>query len=624
MLVVGTAGHIDHGKTTFIKALTNIDTDRLAEEKKRGITIALGYASIEEEGSQISFIDVPGHEKFVKTMMAGASGIDAVMLIIAADEGIKPQTEEHFRIIEHLGIHDGVIVLTKCDLVDDTMLTLRHQEIKRYFKGTFLEQAPCFHFSIKNRDEIKAIKTYLLSLSRVPSDVKKKLPSRLYIDRIFTLKGKGTIITGTLLEGAINLNEQLYLYPSGEPLRVKGIQVHGKVVSEVSYGNRVALNVTIDTSMGKVGDLVTSHEHLEGKYMVDVSLKADTQIKHWERIRFFTGTKEVFGRIAIPNQGVIASKASLKVQLRLEAPIFANVGDRFILRRFSPVETLGGGVIVDLNTKKKTHDVRLEDHNELSVSDQALMTAISRLTLPFGPEHQDFKTLSYSQQELSRKFLALLSQHILIRITDNLFLSHSQFEKEKAILYDILNQYHMTHPYQRGLNRATLKSKQFKKWSKPAFDGLLDNLESDQYIQQSGIYVATGEFEVIKDDFYHRVSAEIMALMREKAFTVTRYGELKKIIDKSQKHYDIFTYLNYLKIIVKIDEDNFITGEAYGVATTSLLKWFEHNTKLSVAEFRDFLNISRKTSVTLLEHFDAIALTKRIDNNRELIKIGLE
>jgi len=450
------------------------------------------------------------------------------------------------------------------------------------------------------------------------------LPSRLYIDRIFTLKGKGTIVTGTLLEGTIKLNEQLYIYPLGESVRVKGIQIHGKTVSMASYGHRVALNVTMDTLMLQVGDLITSEDMLTGKYIVDVSLRADTQIKHWERIRFFVGTREVYGRIATPQQSVIALGDRVQVQLRLESPIFANVGDRYILRRFSPVEIMGGGVILNLNAQKRDFGELRLHHTMTSVNDQALITAISQLSLPFTSEHQAFKTLSYSRQERLGKLETLVAEGVLVVLSDNLFLSYSCFEKEKAILYDEINHYHIAHPYQIGINRATLKSKKFKTWSKPAFDAFLNKLETKQYIRISGVFIATGDFEIIEDAFFHRVSSEIMTCMSENAFTLTRFGELKKIVEKSQNHYDIFTYLNYLNIIVKIGEDNFITKDVYQLARNQLLQWFKNNDTLSVAAFRDFLGTSRKISVTLLEHFDAIALTKRIDNNRELIKKGVE
>ncbi|MDN5298453.1 MAG: selenocysteine-specific elongation factor, partial [Clostridiales bacterium] len=351
-LVIGTAGHIDHGKSTLVKALTAIDPDRLAEEKKRGITIVLGYAHMRIGDDEISFVDVPGHERFVKTMLSGVTGIDAIMLIVAADEGIMPQTLEHFSIAKHLGVGNGFVVITKADKASDSQIESLKKEIAAMTKGSFLEEKPIFITAIDNPDGYQDIRAYLKLLLEPVSTVKADLPPRMYIDRVFTLRGKGTVVTGTLIEGTFQKGHLIYAYPSGTEARIKQIQIHGENSEKAVYGHRVALNLTCEMDAVKRGDLLTTVPNRSGQFILDVEATFDQYVRHWQRIRFFHGTREIMGRLVLANQQPVESGTHTTAQIRLEEALFANAGDRFIMRRFSPVQTIGGGLISNVNAKK--------------------------------------------------------------------------------------------------------------------------------------------------------------------------------------------------------------------------------------------------------------------------------
>ncbi|MGL5692697.1 MAG: selenocysteine-specific translation elongation factor, partial [Peptostreptococcaceae bacterium] len=357
-IIIGTAGHIDHGKTTLIKALTGRETDTLKEEKKRGISINLGFTYFDlPSKTRVGIVDVPGHEKFIKNMLAGATGIDIVMLVIACDEGIMPQTIEHLDILNYLNVKNGIIALTKCDNVDDEFKELVKDEIIEKFKGTFLENAKMIEL-----DSISGygIDSLIKEIDMMSCDIENKyedLPPRLNIDRVFSINGFGTVVTGTLIEGKISIDDDLEIYPKRLNAKIRGIQVHGENVQTVYAGQRTAINISnLKVEDIERGDVLASKNSLEESKMLDVKINlvnhTDKDLRHWDRLKLYHGTREILCR-AVPLDVESLDKGSSGfVQLRLEEGIIAKKGDRFVVRTYSPMETIGGGIIVDTSVKK--------------------------------------------------------------------------------------------------------------------------------------------------------------------------------------------------------------------------------------------------------------------------------
>src|SRR6476646_975160 len=365
-LIVGTAGHIDHGKSALVRALTGVDPDRLPEEKRRGITIDLGFADLQLGDLKIGFVDVPGHERFVKNMLAGAHGIDLLALVIAADEGVMPQTREHFDICRLLGVQNGLVVITKTDLVDEEMLALVEDDARELIAGSFLEDAPLVSMSSRTGAGLDQLKARLVELGKRVPPRSKDFATRLPIDRAFSMKGFGAVVTGTLISGQIKEADELELLPLQVNVRVRGLQVHNKSVHDAHAGQRTAVNLAgIDTAQIERGMVLAPVGRLRPTQIVDVSIDmlpgASRAVRSRSRVRFHVGAAEVLGRVRVlEGSQQIAPGSSGLAQLRLEAPVVAVHGDRFILRSYSPAETIAGGVIVDPFATK--HRRRELDH----------------------------------------------------------------------------------------------------------------------------------------------------------------------------------------------------------------------------------------------------------------------
>ena len=371
-VVMGTAGHIDHGKTQLIKTLTGIDTDRLKEEKERGITIDLGFAHLTcEDGTEVGVIDVPGHERFVRNMLAGVGGIDLVMLVIAADEGVMPQTREHLAICQLLRVKEGLVALTKTDLVDEDWLELVSEDTREFLKGTFLEDKPIVPVSAKSGQGIAELRRVLQALvARVPP---KQLEGkfRLPVDRVFTIRGFGTVVTGTLFSGTIRVEERIEIYPKGIGAKVRGLQVHNASVPEAVAGQRTAINLQgIDKMELERGNVLGRPGEFAPTFMLDAVLQhladAPRPLRHRARVRLHVGTSEIMGRVILLDRDDLAPGEEAYVQLRLEEPAIVLPRDRFVIRSYSPVQTIGGGMVIDVQpAKHRRGEAGLADHFQL-------------------------------------------------------------------------------------------------------------------------------------------------------------------------------------------------------------------------------------------------------------------
>ncbi|MBN2538823.1 MAG: selenocysteine-specific translation elongation factor, partial [Deltaproteobacteria bacterium] len=358
-IILGTAGHVDHGKTSLIKALTNVDTDRLKEEKERGITIELGFAPLVlPDGQRIGIVDVPGHEKFVKNMVAGVGGIDLVALVIAADEGIMPQTREHFEICELLGIKRGLVALTKIDMVDKEWLALVQEDIRNFFEGTFLETAPIVPLSSVTG---VGLAEFLAALNEIISTLDERTDSglfRLPVDRVFTMKGFGTVITGTLASGKIRVGDTVEITPAGGQAKIRGIQVHNETAQAAQAGQRTAINLQgTDRTTIERGYVLTRPSTFQASNRLDIHMRylasAGKKLKNRALVRFHTGTSEAISRIILPDRDHIEPGEETYAQVIPETPVVAMSGDRFVIRSYSPITTVGGGEIIDPLAKKR-------------------------------------------------------------------------------------------------------------------------------------------------------------------------------------------------------------------------------------------------------------------------------
>src|SRR5918999_1795344 len=377
-VVMGTAGHIDHGKTQLIKTLTGIDTDRLKEEKERGITIDLGFAHLRfADDTEVGVIDVPGHERFVRNMLAGVGGIDLVMLVIAADEGVMPQTREHLAICQLLRIKDGLVALTKTDLVDEDWLELVSEDTREFLKGTFLEGKPIVPVSAKTGQGIDDLRRGLQTLvARVPP---KQLEGkfRLPVDRVFTIRGFGTVVTGTLFSGTIRVEDRIEIYPKGIEAKIRGIQVHNASVAEAVAGQRTAINLQgIDkVELGR-GDVLGHPGEFASTFMLDAVLQhladAPRPLRHRARVRLHLGTSEIMGRVMLLDRDELAPGEEAYVQFRLESPAVALPRDRYVIRSYSPVQTIGGGILLEVQPRKhRRYEEGLANHFRLLAESSA-------------------------------------------------------------------------------------------------------------------------------------------------------------------------------------------------------------------------------------------------------------
>lgn len=617
-IIIGTSGHIDHGKTAMIKAITGFDADRLKEEKERGITIELGFVHYDMAlDKSISFIDVPGHERFIHNMLSGVIGMDAVLLVISAEEGIKPQTVEHLNILRILGVKRGAIVLTKVDLVEPDLIQDLKREIAAFVKNSFLESQPIFEFSIFRPDSKLPLNQYFDSLfSQVPEHV-LETSSRLSVDRVFTIKGQGTIVTGTLIEGIIDKTMAHYLYPSVEKIRIRNIQVNGQDVERAVAGQRVALNIPVAKTEINRGNVVSSSESLPVTMMVDVKLFIDdisevTDFFHWQRVRLHHGTTEIFGRLVIKPE---FSKDHPFVQIRLETPLVCKIGDRFVIRNYSPASLLGGGYIVNVNAKKG----EITDFDYVNDSEEQIRQLIEGEKSTFKISKKFFESLPVSYDVCLDIFNQFIETKEVEKVGKDQWCSQSLKSNLGQSLIDLINDFHKKEPLKIGMPKEVIKSK-LNINQKALYDALLEWLSATGDIKIMGDKIADAHFKIRYSKAEQKIRDGIIQNVRESAFKPIAIRELYNITKIDKIHYDIFINLINERILVKINEDTVMYCDNYDIVRNKLKTYLKQNDEITVANFRDLLDISRKASILLLEHFDDIKLTKRIEDVRILIK----
>lgn len=627
-IILGTAGHIDHGKTSLIKALTGIDTDRLKEEKKRGITIELGFAHLDLPcGNRIGIIDVPGHEKFIHNMLAGAGGIDIAMMIIAADEGIMPQTIEHFGILSLLEIKHGLIVITKKDLVDNDWIEMVEGEIKDKFQNSFLENAPIIPVSAYTGEGLECLKLALSEMVAEVADKKLTIPFRLPIDRVFSVDGFGTVVTGTLIEGHIEEREDLMLYPSLEKAKVRSLQVHGSQENIVSAGQRVAVNISgIKKQQVIKGDILAPNNSMENTMMIDVKLNilksTDRIIKNASRVHFYHGTREILAKIILLDHDELQPGQSAFVQLRFEQELAVKVGDHFVIRFYSPLETIGGGVILDANPVKHRRNqqavitgLRIK---ESGTKKEKVLQAILEHSKNF--REIDFIRSRVGNDSITKVLNKLVEERLVIKLSETLYLSSDFIIELKNKLLKIMREFHRAHPLKEGMNRDEARGKLTRNASINIIDSILDYFIFLKVIRWESGFICLPSFEVVYNESDTKIMQDLENLYKSKEFAPPSLDEVAKKYGKNKQYIGVLATMKALGTIIPLDLKYLIHKDYYSKALDILKEYVEKNSKISLGEYRDLLGVSRKYAVALLEDFDKNKITKKFEDNRILFK----
>ncbi|MCY3824499.1 MAG: selenocysteine-specific translation elongation factor [Nitrospinae bacterium] len=626
-VVIGTAGHIDHGKTSLVKALTGTDTDRLKEEKERGITIELGFAELILDNVHAGIVDVPGHERFVKNMLAGVGGIDLVMLIVAADEGIMPQTREHLSICRLLGVKTGLIVLTKTDLVEPEWVELVTDDIQDFVKDTFLEEKPIVPVSAHTGDGLENLEKALHEIANQTPAKSETGIFRIPIDRVFTMRGFGVVITGTLFSGSVAVGEQVEVYPKALQARVRGLQVHGEPVEKSTAGLRTAVNLQgLERTDVFRGDIIGHRGELKTTYMLDVLLEhladAPRPLKTRNRIRFHAGTAEIMGRISLIGRDVLEPGDSTFAQVRLEEPIVVLPRDRFVIRSYSPIITLGGGEILDIMPRKhrRLRSSSIDHLKSLYQGDETerllILLRDSRLN---GVELEDITGRLTLKPSDIQKIIQELSAHGEVQIIDqaNFFsMTRAHFKTAQNNILSFLSNYHAENPLRTGAPREEVRGKAGD-INEKIFAAALKHLNESNEIVENGAILRLASHSVEIDETLGEVKTKLETIFKNAHFQPPSVEDAFSL-NGGQGN----SNQNALQIL--IDEgallrlkDNIIYHEnALSEAEKFLREHLSQNNEITAAEFRDLLGITRKHAIPLLEYFDTARITLRVGDKR--------
>ncbi len=627
-IIIGTAGHIDHGKTTLTKALTGIETDRLKEEKKRGITIDLGFAFFElPNGRRAGIVDVPGHERFIKNMLAGISGIDIVLLVIASDEGVMPQTQEHLDILSILDVKRGIIVLSKCDLVNEEWIELVEEDIKNKVEDTFLEDSPIIKVSATKGIGIEELKKTITEMTEDIEERNTQNPLRIPIDRVFTMSGFGTVITGTLIEGTIEEKQTLYIYPEQIEVKVRNIQVHGKSVQKAYAGQRVAVNLNgVKKDEINRGDILAEENSLKNTMIIDVKLNllknSKRKIENWTRLRLYHGTKEILCRVVLLDKEILNPGESCYAQLRLEDIAACKYGDHFVVRYYSPLETVGGGIILDPNaTKHKRFSDEILD--ELDAKNEGnTEEIIENLILKNSKELPDAKFISLqsgiSEVIIKNIIKDLERNETIIQFGKSIFLHRDYINDREEKLINLLNNYHKKNPLKYGTSKEEIRSKLFPKMKGKIFDEIIDYYCDINTIKVKNNVISLGNFQIKFTDDQIKARKDIKGLYKSSEFKPPTKEECQRALNLKKEDLEIIEILVDQKTLVKINDELIFHIDNYNKAIETLKEYLNKNEEITLSEYRDLLDTSRKYIVPLLEYFDSIKITKRIEDKRIL------
>jgi selenocysteine-specific elongation factor len=636
-IIIGTAGHIDHGKSSLVQALTGKDPDRLPEEKKRGITIDLGFADLDLGDVRVGFVDVPGHERFVKNMLAGVHGIDVVALVIAADEGVMPQTREHFDICRMLDVRLGLVVITKTDLVEDEMLSLVRAEADELVAGSFLEQAPLVMVSARTGQGLEELRSALRQIAREVPARPSDLVTRLPIDRAFTMKGFGAVVTGTLVSGEIAEADELELLPAGRRVRARGVQVHGATVSRAQSGQRTAVNLAgVDVADIARGMVLAESGRLRPTQIIDVELtmlaSAPRAVRTRSRVRVHIGSAEVLARVRVlNNRGEIEPGATNFAQLRLEAPVAALHAERFIVRSYSPAQTIAGGVVLNpLATKHRGKEIG-KTHERLRAllnsNRAAKLAAFVELSGDAGLKLSEVTARLGWNDHVSSQVAIEAKEEGTIVEAEGILVTREVFEQLSGLAVAEVEAHHQREPLSRGLARETLRERHFAHTPVEVFRSVIARLESTAKL--------TSEKDLVRAAGHALELSPADETLRQKlAATYENAGlgppsldqalENAGVLGSQRAHArKIFQLLIDNGTLVRVHSEMFFHVRALDGLKQLLWQYASQNEPerlIDVAKFKDLAGISRKYAIPLLEYFDRERVTRRAGDRRIILK----
>ncbi len=627
-VVVGTAGHIDHGKTSLVKALTGTDTDRLPEEKARGITIDLGFAFLEEpDGLTIEIVDVPGHERFIKNMLAGVGGIDVALLVIAADEGVMPQTREHLAICSLLQIQRGLVALTKTDLVEPDWLELVREDVATLARGTFLEGGPIVPVSSRTGKGVDELRATLGELARaVPARGTDQLP-RLPIDRVFTIKGFGTVVTGTLVAGRLRVDDRVEVFPAGLQAKVRGVQTHGRPVTEATAGQRTAVNLQgVERASVERGNVLGLAGTLVPSVLMDATLEllgdAPRPLKTRDRVRVHTGTSEIMARVLLLEAPELVPGRRAFARFRLEAPLVAQPGDRFVIRSYSPMVTIGGGTLLDIapprfKLKGPAHLAHLtvlaggapeavvEEHIRHAGGGGVRVAALSG-RVPFGPER--LRALLGTLQGAGR----------VVAVDRDWFVHPESQTRLRALVLAALEQFHRAFPLRPGMSREELRGRAGAA-DERVFGQLLEALAAEGVVRTERDKVRLAAHEVrLSPDQQKTVDRLEQDFLGAAAAPPSPEEALARAGLTGDEEHELFQLLVEGRKLVRVKESLYFHAQALESIQAKLVAMLRERKEIGPADIKDLLGISRKYAIPLLEFFDARRVTTRVGERRVL------
>jgi len=631
-IIIGTAGHIDHGKTTLIKAITGRDTDRLKEEKERGISIELGFTYFDlPSGRRAGIIDVPGHERFIKNMLAGVIGIDIVALVIAADEGIMPQTKEHLDILGLLGLKKGLVVLTKADMVDDEWLSLIKEDITEQLKDTFLEDKPIIPVSSINGMGINKVIQYIDKITEEVDERDITETPRLPVDRVFSITGFGTIVTGTLLAGTFKVGDEVQIFPGNKKSRIRSIQVHGSDSQYGYAGQRVAINLAgLKKADLERGYVVAPINSMQSTMMIDVKLNLlkDSQriIDNRTRLRLYIGTSEVLCRVVFLDREQLTPGESCFAQLRLEDTIAVKRGDKFIIRFYSPMMTIGGGEVLEPNPpKRKRYDegvlneLELKNKGEIDEIIEKIIMDKSK-DVPSIQEISTYTVIPVDKVENIVKQLEVNNRVFAIQLLKDIHTIHiSYYEKLKKLIVDELTRFHNNNQLKPGMLKEELRSRFLGNIKPKLGDSIISLMIEQNTIKQTNEFIALKKFSMTFTDQQRKIKNELEDIFKKNGYTVMKREDVASKMD--YKKNDIEQVIDALvsgSVLKKLGEDIIIHKDLYENALIKTKKFIEENGSITVAQLRDILDTNRKLAIALLEEFDQFKITKRLDDKRIL------
>lgn len=632
-IIVGTAGHVDHGKTCLIKALTGTDCDRLKEEKKRGITIENGFADMQSGDYNISIIDVPGHEKFIKNMLMGIGGIDMVLLVIALDEGVMPQTVEHFRILDMLDIRKGIIVYTKRDAVsDEEWADLVKADAHDLVKGTFMEGAPEIEVSSFDGYNIEELKELIVSsidesILKNDSDILFRLP----VDRVFTIDGFGTVVTGTLMEGSIHPGDEVMVYPEERLTRVRNLQVHNEAVTEALAGQRTAINLQgMKKEEMERGCVLARPGSLEPTKLLDVRMELfkDTErtVLNGSRVHFYSGSSQSVAKVVLLDRDALEKGDSCYCQLRLEEPVAVRRNDRFIIRFFSPLITIGGGRILETAPSKHKRfseavvkDLEIKDRG----TDKEIMELVIREKSRYFPDLISLSLkLNLPPQRTGELTEEILEDGRIFRVRKDSFIHRDLLEKAEEDTDEILSEYHRLNRMSEGMAKAEFTSRlsdMLRIGDRKDCDDIIRLMNGQCFIKDTGNCISLFDFRVEESPEMKKMKERILKVYKEAAYEMPAVDNVVGGEKDKKNAVHIIDALCAEGSLVRLDHQYLIDRGHFEKALRGLKEHISENGKITLAEFRDMLGTSRKYAMAILDYLDREKITGKVDDHRILL-----